>query len=69
MSKTMRCVESVRRSVQRMSDEVGAISLAVSEGRITAKVLEDRLVRVQEILGDSSDTLADLVRQTKEASE
>lgn len=69
MSKTMRCVESVRKSVQRMSDEVGAISLAVSEGRITAKVLDDRLVRVQEILGDSSDTLADLVRQMKEASE
>lgn len=61
--KTKKCIETARRSVQRMSDEVGSISLAVSEGRINAKQLEHRLIAVQETLGNTSDRLAEMLAQ------
>lgn len=61
--KANKCIETARRSVQRMSDEVGSISLAVSEGRINAKQLEHRLLAVQETLGNTSDRLAEMLAQ------
>ena len=63
MSKIEKAIESQRRIVQRMSDEVGSISLAVNEGTITAKQLERRLLDVQERLGSCSDSLTDMLRQ------
>lgn len=61
--KTKKSIETARRSVQRMSDEVGSISLAVSEGTINAKQLEYRLLAVQETLGNTSDRLAEMLAQ------
>lgn len=61
--KANKCIETARRSVQRMSDEVGSISLSVSEGRINAKQLEHRLIHVQEVLGNASDRLAEMLAQ------
>lgn len=61
--KANKCIETARRSVQRMSDEVGSISLSVSEGRINAKQLEYRLLSVQETLGNTSDRLAEMLAQ------
>lgn len=61
--KTKKSIETARRSVQRMSDEVGSISLAVSEGTINAKQLEYRLLHVQEVLGNTSDRLAEMLVQ------
>ena len=61
--KTKKSIETARRSVQRMSDEVGSISLAVSEGTINAKQLEYRLLAVQETLGNTSDRLAEMLVQ------
>ena len=61
--KTKKSIETARRSVQRMSDEVGSISLAVSEGTINAKQLEYRLLHVQEVLGNTSDRLAEMLSQ------
>ena len=63
MSKIEKAIESQRRIVQRMSDEVGSISLAVNEGTINAKLLERRLLDVQERLGSCSDSLAEMLRQ------
>lgn len=63
MSKIEKAIESQRRIVQRMSDEVGSISLAVNEGTINAKQLERRLLDVQERLGSCSDSLAEMLRQ------
>ena len=61
--KANKCIETARRSVQRMSDEVGSISLSASEGRINAKQLEYRLLAVQEVLGNASDRLAEMLAQ------
>ena len=63
MSKIENAIESQRRIVQRMSDEVGSISLAVNDGTINAKQLERRLLDVQERLGSCSDSLAEMLRQ------
>ena len=63
MSKIEKAIESQRRIVQRMSDEVGSISLAVNDGTINAKQLERRLLDVQERLGSCSDTLAEMIQQ------
>lgn len=65
MSKIENAIESQRRIVQRMSDEVGSISLAVSEGTINAKQLERRLLDVQERLGSCSDSMAEMLRQMR----
>ena len=66
MNRKHRSMEIARRTLQRMSNEVGSISLAVSEGTINAKQLEARLVRVQETLGNESDRLAEM--QIQEAN-
>lgn len=65
MSKAIKAIESQRRIVQRMCDEVGSISFAVSEGTINAKQLDRRLLDVQERLGSCSDTLAEMIRQMR----
>lgn len=65
MSKIENAIESQRRIVQRMSDEVGSISLAVNEGTINAKQLEHRLRDVQERLGSCSDSLALMLWQMR----
>lgn len=65
MSKFEKAIESQRRIVQRMSDEVGSISLAVNEGTINAKQVERRLLDVQERLGSCSDSMAEMLRQMR----
>lgn len=68
MSKIEKAIESQRRIVQRMSDEVGSISLAVNEGTINAKLLERRLLDVQERLGSCSDGMAEMVQQMRKGA-